>query len=317
MGTEAQTPATNVAESAGLSAEGQAQSLLDQISEAALKETGGDVWRSGQPLATPNHPPVEKKEADAKPAEGEGSTPPPSKEAPSWDPGVDYLKKYKSPEEAAKGIDNLLQKVQEQERELAQLKAPPKQETPPADPADELVNYGLPKEPIKALMEQAFLSMLEKQSKPVMERLKADQEIISRYPDYKEKFSDLSQWLETKPDLKNQVVEAENAGHYLLAREYAWLHYTRNGASQAETQMKERAKAETQENKKAKMDARTMANGQTTEPRPNPAQEAEERKIIKADEFERLVALAKDGYEAPLWRRAIGETLSKDVFPDA
>jgi hypothetical protein len=317
MSTEAQE-AIQKTESADLSPEGKAASLLDQISEAALQETGGDVWRARQPLATPNEPP----KAEPKAAEGDGTTPAPSKEAPAWQPELDYLKKYQSKEEAEAGLTSLLNTVQDvqtkllqAEQKLAALQEPPKPEV--KDPADELATWGLPSEPIKNVMKQVFTQMLEEAVKPAQERIEADKQIIAKYPEYKEKFNDLSQWLETKPELKSQVLEAERAGHYTLAREYAWLHYTRNGAAKQETEMKAEAQVQAAETKRQKADARTMTTSQSPEPRPRPEDELEARRFIKADEMERLVTLAQAGYEAPLWRRAIGELLPKEVFPDA
>lgn len=173
---------------------------------------------------------------------------------------------------------------------------------------------GFPKDAIEKAIRQTIKTVVAEEAKPYNERISADQAIIAKYPKYQERFGDLQEWLKANPEIEGQVLLAENAGHFTLAREFAWLQFDRDNAGKTETKGVEEAAKAAEKRAEARSDARTFKPSQTTEVRTPPV---EDRKIVKRDELDRLTQLAKDGYEAPLWRRTIGETLPKEVFPDS
>jgi len=304
-------------------------SLLDAISQQALDATGGDVYRAGQPLATPDQPPVAPAKAAADAAAGgeETSSSQPKAEEPLDRLGRLLGNKYTSIEEAEKGIHQLLQ-----DRKAAQDSATNAHAElerirgavvanghaaaePPPDPMSELEMLGFPKDIMERAIEHKLRAVIAADAKPFNERVAADKEIVGKYPDYEKQFDELSSWLGQHKDIEKQVLLAENAGHYTLAREFAWLQFDRDKAARTETQTTDAAAETAVKRTEKRSDARTFQPSQTTEARIPPP--AENRNVIGKDEFQKLTDLARAGYEQPLWRRTIGETLSKDVFPDS
>lgn len=301
-----------------------AQSVLADMAQEALDLTGGDVWRAGQPLASQGAPAEEKGSAEAPPA-AEGSTPAPAKITVSDAEKVlleelgPIAGKYNSIADLKKGMHELIA----QRNALLEDK-PPATTTPPEteaiDPLDELSTYGLPKDPIqravKAAVEHEISARQKAASEAQQVRADADRAIIEKYPDYEKRFDELTEFLRENPDLGRQVVEAERAGYHLLAREYAWLQFSRNVASATETDLKAKSEARKEERTARRADARTISPRQTEEPKLTPEQLEQGPKPLTKEEFERLKALAKEGYDKPLYRRVIGDWLPKDLFPD-
>lgn len=342
MDKEVQTPPAAPASDAGPAA--AASALLAQLGEEAFAATGGDVWRSGQPPR--EIPPAEESQQVSAPADanGAGSTPAPSKAVSvseaekvilsEFEP---LLGKYESLAEAKRGLHELIQSKKaaeeratraallEAEQERVHLAANGKEPASPPepDPTDELETLGLPKEPLVRAMEGVFrrtlMQMGQEEAARQTARVEADQAVIQEFPEYKEKHGELVAWLETEPQVKAQVLEAERAGYHRLAREFAWLRFNRSAAAKAEQNATAAAEEATRKKVEARADARTLPVTQDPNARLVKTEEqlAEERNLISAKEMERLVGLARAGYEAPLWRRAFGETLPKDVFPDA
>lgn len=334
---QAPTPPAEASPEAALSV----GEVLAKMGEEAFAATGGDLWNSGQPLGPQG--PVEQVEKEAAPAASEdgGSTPPASKEEPPQISVTEAEKvilaelgplvgKYNSLDELKQGLHRVtherteyLTRVKELEAAAAPASPPPASPPPEADPLDQLEILGLPKEPLAQAIDYAVRKTIERanaaESAKYEARVKADTEVIEKFPEYRDKFEDLSKWLDTKPELKQKVIEAEKAGYHVLAREFAWLHFTRETNGTQETQLKEAAAKAAVRTKDAKTDARVLSNGQEPNARTIPTEEqvTKERRFIKAEELGGLVELARQGYAAPLWRRAIGETLPKDVFPDA
>jgi hypothetical protein len=317
------------------------EAVLAAIGEEAFEKTGGDIWQSGKDpeFTSPavEKAVVEKNEGSApvEPADG-GSTPPQAKPLTVSEAEKVILAelgplvgKYNSLDELKQGIHRLtherteyLTKTQMFEAAAARASETPPPNLPPEDPLDQLEILGLPKEPLIQAIDFAVRRTIEQANQAEVAkyeaRVKADSEVIEKYPEYKERFDDLSKWLDTRPDLKGKVVEAEKAGYHTLAREFAWLNFSREVDSPKEAILKEEAKVAATKAKDFRTDAQVLTNGQEPNARVQPTEEqvASERKIIKREELDRLVGLARDGYAAPLWRRAIGETLPKEVFPD-
>lgn len=301
-------------------------SLLDAISQHALDATGGDVYRAGQPLAGDgDHPAAPAKAPASAGADGEGSSPSQSK--PEELTRLEKLLggKYESIEEAEKGIHQLLQdrKAAQETASTAQAElerirgavvANGHAPEPPPDPMSELEMLGFPKEIIERAIEHKLRAVIAADAKPYQERVAADKEIIAKYPDYEKRFEDLNGWLSQHKDIEAQVLLAENAGHYTLAREFAWLQFDRDQSVKAQNEATEAAAETTVKRTERRSDARTFQPSQTTDTRTPPV---ENRNIIGKDEFQKLTDLARAGYEQPLWRRTIGETLPKEVFPDS
>jgi len=309
--------------------------MLERIAGEALDKTGGDTWNAGQPLGPSNAaieraglnepPPKAGEESTSAPA-STGEEPAEKSEMTLADAEAMVLKelgplvgKYDSLAEAKKGIHNLIQALGNGQANGQATATPTPEPASEPDPLDDLISYGLPKEPFAKAMDQAVERRLGEREKAANEafqaRLEADRSIIERYPAYKERFDDLTSFLHTQPALEKQVSEAEKAGYHLLAREYAWLHFTASEAGKAESTLKQESEERKTVRQTQRSDARTMPRAQTTAPRLEPDQQVPNPTVTR-DELKRLTALAREGYDTPLWRRTIGDFLPKDVFPD-
>lgn len=313
MADEVKAPSTHEA----------ASQLLSTLATEAFDNTGGDRWNAGQPLVPPSVA-TEKGPAEAAPASEEGSTPSPAKDEPK--PAEITVSeaekivlaelgplagKYNSLAELKKGLHEVYA-----ERKAEATPAPAPTE---ADPLDELQMFGLPKEPLAkaldAVVERKLGERQQAAATAAKVRYDADRAVIAKYPEYEKRFDELSTFIQSDPALQERVLEAENAGYHLLAREYAWLQFAASEASRGEGEIKEKAEAQKVERTSRRADARTMPSKQTEAPKLEPGQLPEKPQVTK-DEFDRLKALAKEGYETPLWRRMIGDHLPKEIFPD-
>lgn len=294
-----------------------AAALLSEIGEGALEVTGGDRYRSGQPLlsdpsapSAPSGPPAEQGK-EAPPA-----TPPPATvEGADWFlPGL-----YKTQEDAIRGVhetkryaSEAVDRAKATEAELSRMREAlmPKQVAP--DPLAEMENYGVPREPLQTAIEAVARQSIEKMFAPMQKRIEADQKIVELFPEYQPKFSELAAFVDSQPELKEKVVRAEAAGEFLLARELAWLNYERSKVAQESAVV---ASAATHRENEAK---RTMADAMVTKPsqaesRATPIEDSPNN--LSGEQFTDLISLAKSGYAQPLWRQTIGTVLAKQ-YPD-
>ncbi len=290
--------------------EGLARGLLNAIGEEALGETGGDRWKSGQPIVAPT--------IDVRSETGSPAPEPPAKEEkapekteaePEWFiPGS-----YKTREEAIKGIAETRKWASEGwDRVKAMeplLSKPTPAPEPESDPLVELENFGVPRAALKSAIEQLSQQTVTKMFEPAIRKMEADRQIVSKYPEYQDNFDSLSQFVQNQPELLEKVTRAENAGEYLLARELAWLHYERGGKV-AKAQELTAANTERVEKAKAVMADAAVVKPSATDSRTDDAYFSPNQ--IPENKFNDLIELAKAGYPQQLWKNTIGAGLERD-----
>ncbi len=300
-----------------------AGSLLDELGKEMFDTTGGDRWKSGQPL--PGSPEAETaKEAPATEPKEAGATPAEKKLIAG---------KYETLEAAEKGIHELTQfanqkaaneealarKVEAMETALRAMTgvAAPKPAPEAVDPLETLEKeWGLPKEPIEKALDQKVDQRLQAMFKPILDRQKADQEIVKQFPEYEKEFDGLLEFLEKNPAVKQRVEYAERQGEYLMAREYAWLQFERTNREVKQANVN--GKVKEREVKKAEelQDAgvtQVVRNDSRKPPGETPAAPAADWPDAKRMEY--LQGLAARGHQDVLWRETIGKILEKQGFP--
>jgi len=296
-------------------AQALANEALGAIGDDMLERTGGDRWRAGQPLLTEPEqpPPVAEPTVEPTPTAAPEEVSPESK--PTSEPGEKlFLGKWKSEEEAIRGYHEAVHMGNSAKAErdilasrlskIEQTLAPPvKEET---DPLAEFEIYGVPKEVAERAMKHSAQKAVQELFAPTFSRIQADQAIVEKYPEYRDRFNDLTQFVDANPDVRNSVEEAEAAGKFGLAREYAWLRFVNSNVQKIETQLKEEAAIRTEEIKAVRKDA-SVGTPSRTSARTKPSEEG-----LSPERFQYLKDLAKAGHPAPLWRETIGATLPKD-----
>jgi hypothetical protein len=308
------------------SAEELAGEILGEISNDVFELTGGDRYRAGQPLQ--GDPSVEKPEASGPPApeSAEAAKPEtePAPEGTSRDEKGRFIAKeaewflpglYKTQEDAIKGIhetkryaSEALDRKKAAEAELEKLKTPAPAETV-SDPLTELEVYGVPKELMQKAIESGSKRAMQQIFEPMARRIDADQKIVSMYPEYGPKFTELAAFVESQPELKQKVERAESSGEFLLARELAWLNFERfNAAKSAEVTSKKTEHQVAAAKEKMADAAVTKPSQAETRTRPS----AQSPNDIPDEKFTDLMELAKAGYPSPLWRSTIGAVLERE-----
>lgn len=296
-----------------------AQDMLSAIGSQALDATGGDIHRSGQPLmGDPNHPdtggppaPAPTEDVPPVPAPEPAQPAEPAAEPAPWFlPGL-----YKTQDEAIRGIHETKRyasELQDRVRTVQQTVAPEAPAQPVADPLDSLENYGVPKEPFKVAMEGIAKSTIQQIFGPAVAKMQADAAIVAKFPEYQSNFEKLTAYVESQPELNEKITRAERAGEYLLARELAWLNYERSNGVVAQAEMQVRNAERVTKAQEAKADAAvmkpSMAESRTADVIESPNNMSDEK-------FTDLIALAKSGYQNPLWRATIGTQLAQQ-YPD-
>lgn len=299
-------------------------SLLGELAGEAFEKTGGDVYRSGQPLVgdkTVEH--AAETKSEEKPAEK--VTEPTSESL--------IAGKWKTPAEAEKGVHELIHMAKSamQERDAFKTKVdamtaalsaisgggtPQNGDSAPKDPMSEalseLESIAIPSEPIAKAIQIGVQREIQNMLKPVAERQRADQEIVKLYPDYEKEFDGVLEFLEKNADIKKEVEYAEAQGQYLLARKYAWLNFDRQARAprqQGETEKKAQKREERV--RETLPDAGVGVAGQRSEgraPAPTADWPTEERMGYLKD-------MAKAGHPDILWRETIGRILTNQGFP--
>lgn len=294
-----------------------AEGLLDELGKEMFETTGGDRWKSGQPL--PGSPEAEAaKEVPAKEPEKAGTTPAEKKLIAG---------KYESLEAAEKGIHELTQfanqkaaseealsrKVEAMEtalRAMTGVSAAPEPEAK-IDPLESLEKeWGLPKAPIEKAIDQKVDERLQAMFKPIVDRQKADQEIVKQFPDYEKEFDNLLEFLEKNPSVKQRVEYAERQGQHLMAREYAWLQFERTIRADRQNGVVEKVKAREEKRADSLPDASVTTTVRNDSRHGAPAEEWPDEKRM-----EYLQRMAQHGHQDLLWRETIGTILKKQGFP--
>lgn len=294
-----------------------ANDALGAIGTEMMEKTGGDRWRAGQPLLTePEQQSLPATEAEAEPTPVDGGETTDAGTKPTSEPGEKLiLGKWKSEEEALRGYheavhmgnaakaerDSLAARLAAVERTIAPVSRPE------MDPFDELEAFGLPKEVTERAVKHLTQKAVQEMFAPTFHQIQADKDIIQKYPEYKDRFNDLSAFVETNADVKDSVQRAEAVGEYGLAREYAWLKFVNSGVQQIESDLKAADASRSAEIRATRKDAAVQA-APRTDTRTKPSEDTG----ITSERLEYLKGLAKAGHPTPLWRETIGRTLPKD-----
>ena len=288
------------------------------IGQEVLEKTGGDSYRSGQGLlGTPDAPapgPTPEQVAPQAPSI-------PKSETPTVEERFGPGGKYKSMEEWERATIEAGNTISEARRENDELKArlsrieatiTPK-ETPKADPLDDVELLGIPKEPLKQAMRATFQEMMEEAAKPYNARVQADQSIIEKYPEYKDRFPEVISFLHQNPDVERQVSIAENQGAFELAREFAWLKFNQTQNSEAETQKIDQSKSQAKDKAQKMVDATVTdrKSGHTRDQSTAPKNERE----VSSEELERLKGMVKGGYAQRGWADVLSPLLPAKDSP--
>lgn len=298
-------------------ADEKANELLKELAGEAFDTTGGDRWRSGQPLAGD---PTAAHAAEQKPPQE--TTPPP--EPTSGEKLV--LGKWKSEEEAQRGIAELARFATTQKSENEALKTKLDavsaalsvlnggkangQSNQPIDPLDELEALAIPKEPVSKAIQASVRQQIEAMLKPVADRQAADKAVVEMYPDYEQEFDPMMKFLNENPEIKSEVEYAESQGQYLLARKYAWLNYERLGRADAQKRGEQRGKSRQERVAETLPDASIGSPNARSDSRTPPAQSD----WPSDDRMKYLKDMAQAGHPDLLWRETLGRILKSQGF---
>jgi hypothetical protein len=289
----------------------QLSSLLTEISDEMLERTGGDRYRSGQPLLSDpsfTPPPQAEEPPVVEPTSTEAQ---PSAETPDSKPTSEpeklILGKWKSEDEAIRGYHEAVHmgNAAKAERDalavqVAALRTQLGGEVkPPVDPDDEIEAFGVPKDPLNRMIERRARQVVNDMFAPALQQIQADQEIVQKYPEYQTRSKELFNFVDANPDIKASVEAAEKAGQFGLAREFAWLRFTAANATKIETETKLASETRTQEIKATRRDA-GVNTAQRAEARAKPPEQG-----LTEKDFERLKELAKAGHPTPLLRASM------------
>jgi hypothetical protein len=297
-------------------AEGALLEATRSIGEEVLEKTGGDSYRAGQPLRnTPDSLP-EPTSGETKPQPTKEGTETPTVEEPKL-----YAGKYKTMEEweratteAGNTIARLNRERDELDSRLKSIEATvaPKTETKP-DPLDAIENYGLDKNVFKEAMRATIQEVMEETAKPYNARVQADQAIIEKYPEYKDRFPEVISFLRQNPDVERQVSIAESQGAYELAREYAWLKFNQTQGTEQEAAKIEQSREQAKDKAQRMVDA-TVTDRKSGHTRDRSTEPKDDRKV-SAEELENLKGLVKGGYGTKAWAQVLSPLLPKEDSP--
>lgn len=300
-----------------------ATKLLGELGDQAFNETGGDTWRSGQPLLndpTSQHKAQDEAEASP-PAKKQGTTPSDEKASTAFEKPL--AGKWKTTEEAERGVHELLQYARTAKDERDQFKTKldlvegllnGRRGEPevPLDPLDELENMvAIPKDPLKRAIRSEIDHAIQEIVKPQMERQKADKAILEKYPEYGEEFDNLLEFLEKNPDIKEEVAYAESQGQYLMARRYAFSLYNAQKQATQQVEGTKRAQSRAEKVAETRPDAAIISPSRH-DGRSEPAPESD---WPTKDRMDYLKGMARAGHQDLLWRETIGKLLDPTVFP--
>jgi hypothetical protein len=285
----------------------KALDALNKIAGDAYDRTGGDVFGTEPPV----EPPAEPTLAEALAPTSEE----PPKTEPTSEPVPLILGKWKTTEEAERGYHEAVRMGNEAkaradaaEQALAATRkiVSPETTSVTEDPLDQIENYGVPKELIAKAIEDRVRKAIPEYFAPALAISQADKQIVEKYPDYAEKFSEIEQFAQSDPMVWSEIGELNGKGNFLAARQIAYLNWKVASTVQAvETETK--AKAErTVEAKNARVDAGVgtsrRADSRTASTSTEPSQEEEDR----------LLKLYKAGHPAPYLRAKLDSMLGPE-----
>jgi hypothetical protein len=287
----------------------QANDVLGRIAQEAWDKTGGDVYGTEPPVEptstepTSDEPVASPTSTDA----GESTSAPPAK---IWG-------KYDSLEEAERGyheavrMGNLAKAEADALRAEKAVRQPgPTPEPTEPDPLEDIETYGVPRK----LMETAIDARSKIQARAVLQEMfgpaiaasQADKQIVEKYPEYQEKFSEIETYAKSQPGIWQQVEELNAAGKPLAARQIAYLNWKVATAAQAQAQVAEADAARIAEAKPARKDA-GVGNTRRSDSRTAPV------KAEKSPEEEKkLLELYHAGHTAPYLRHKLDGMLPPD-----
>jgi hypothetical protein len=282
----------------------KSQTILDSITQDAFDKTGGDVYETEPPAE-----PTADSQPAAAPAEDTSASPAVAAESePTSEPAKLIFGKYKTPEEAERGYFEAVRMGNEAKSRLDTVeKAVAPGPTPAAeDPDAEVELYGMPKEVIGRIVDRRTRAAIAEYFAPAIQATNADKQIVERYPDYAEKFSEIEKFAQSSPEVWQQIEALNGAGQQFAARQIAYLNWKVSTAAQAE---ETKATAETARKTEAK-DTRRDAGVGTS--RRADTRTTPEIKGPTAEEEARLLGLYKQGHTAPYLRAKLDGFLGPD-----
>jgi len=280
--------------------------VFSQIATDAFEKTGGDVWGTEPPQPESSPPAPEEAAPEAATPTDPAPTEPTSSKSPVFG-------KYGSIEEAERGYFEAVRmgNLAKAEADAANIRLKMIEKTvgggptPPAeeDPLDEFESYGVPKQLMAKVVGSEIEKAFDRKFGPAIKRMDADQKIVAKYPEYQAEFKAIDSFVESTPDVREQVEELNAAGNYLAARQIAYLNWKLASAQSEATKTAETTAARKEEAKDARMDAGVgkprRADSHTT-PKKDPMEPAEK---------ERLIKLYKEGHTTPYLRAMLDSQL--------
>lgn len=286
----------------------RALAALDQITQEAYEKTGGDIYGTEPPA----EPPVDSQPATEPPAEGTPAASPDetlAKESTS-EPARLYFGKYKTIEEAERGywesthaMNSAKAEADTLRRQVEGVKQATGTTPAEQDPLDEIESYGVPRPVIEKVTRRIARDEINAMFGPAIEKSKADQTIITKYPEYQERFGEIEKFVEASPEIAEQVTQLNGSGNYLAARQIAYLNWK---VSQANAVAETKAAAESARKEEVK-DARRDAGVGAT--RRADTRTAPVKPEVSKDEEKRLLDLYKAGHQAPYLRHKLDSLL--------
>jgi hypothetical protein len=286
-----------------------ALAALDRIATDAYMRTGGDTYGTEPPPV--DSPPVADATPAPEPTDGASPLTTPESE-PTSEPTLvvtgELAKKYKTPEELTRGYFEAVRMGNEAKVRLdsvAQAAAPGP--TPvEVDPLDDIENYGVPKELIARGMRKAAREALTEYFAPALQATQADKQIVEKYPEYQEKFSEIERFAQSSPEVWAQVESLNQAGQQFAARQIAYLNWKVAESTKAATTVVAADTARKTEAKDARRDAGVGAT-RRADTRTAPVE-----KERTPEEEKRLLDLYKAGHPQPYLRSKLDGLLGPD-----
>lgn len=277
---------------------------LDRIAQEAYDKTGGDVFGT-EPPPVESQPPTEPPPSDAS-SETDPAEPPATE--PTSEPAKLVFGKYKTLEEAERGYweSANAMNLAKAEADAAKARLADVQKvatgTAPAgesDPLDEIENYGVPKAVIAKAIQKVARDEINAMFAPAMQRAEADKQIIQTHPEYQERFGEIERFVEGSPEIAQQVIQLNNSGNYLAARQIAYLNWkVSEGAKAVETKVAAES-ARKEEVKDARRDAGVGSTRRAD------TRTAGEKPVKTPEEEKRLLDLYKSGHPTPYLRHKL------------
>lgn len=277
----------------------KAQATLDNITQEAWSKTGGDIYGTEPPVEQPvDSPPVTETTQESVPAASPSETP--ATETTS-EPVPLIFGKYKTTEEAERGYFEAVRMGNEAKSKLDTVQKTVVDGPTPVeeDPLDSIENYGVPKDLIARAIDSRVQKGIGEYFRPAIQISQADKQIIEKYPDYQEKFSEIEAHAQGDPEVWQQINELNQGGNYLAARRVAYLNWK---VAQANAAVEHKTAAESARKEEVK-DARRDAGVGAT--RRSDSRTAADKPPVSAEDEKRLIDLYKSGHTTPYLRHKL------------